>query len=76
MKSPNCNRFVNGAVDPLQSRQQYAIAVSSIAKDLGIPEFLVEIRHQATHNRLPTLSVLRLGTAKVCHNKASPVTVV
>ncbi|GEQ71733.1 hypothetical protein JCM33374_g5419 [Metschnikowia sp. JCM 33374] len=51
-------RFVNGILDPFQ-QGAYAIALSSLAKDIGLPHSFVEIRHCATHEKLPSLELLR-----------------
>ncbi|TEB39071.1 Las1-domain-containing protein [Coprinellus micaceus] len=51
-------RLVNGLVDPLQLGA-YARSIASIAKQLGLPLWLVELRHAATHEELPSLSLLR-----------------
>ena len=36
----------------------------SIAKTIGLPATYVELRHQATHEELPSLSKLRAGAQK------------
>ncbi|KAG5653504.1 hypothetical protein H0H81_012714 [Sphagnurus paluster] len=51
-------RLVNGLVDPLQLGA-YARSISSIAQQLGLPSWLVELRHAATHEDLPSLDLLR-----------------
>ncbi|KAG2023139.1 LAS1 [Coprinopsis cinerea AmutBmut pab1-1] len=51
-------RLVNGLVDPLQLGA-FARSIASIAKQLGLPSWLVELRHAATHEELPSLPVLR-----------------
>ncbi|EED82871.1 predicted protein [Postia placenta Mad-698-R] len=51
-------RLVNGLVDPLQLGT-YARSISSIAAQLGLPAWLVELRHAATHEDLPSVHVLR-----------------
>ncbi|KIY46766.1 Las1-domain-containing protein, partial [Fistulina hepatica ATCC 64428] len=51
-------RLVNGLVDPLQSGA-YARPIASIAAQLGLPSYLVELRHAATHEDLPSLEILR-----------------
>ncbi|KAF7798634.1 hypothetical protein EIP86_009857 [Pleurotus ostreatoroseus] len=51
-------RFVNGFVDPLQLGA-YARSIASIAAQLQLPAWLVELRHAATHEDLPSLEVLR-----------------
>jgi len=51
-------RLVNGLVDPLQLGA-YARSITSIAAQLGIPAWLVELRHAATHEDLPSIELLR-----------------
>ncbi|KAM5532761.1 hypothetical protein V8D89_013558 [Ganoderma adspersum] len=51
-------RLVNGLVDPLQLGA-YARSIHSIAQQLGLPAWFVELRHAATHEDLPSLEVLR-----------------
>ncbi|KAG6919576.1 hypothetical protein DXG01_004239 [Tephrocybe rancida] len=51
-------RLVNGLVDPLQLGA-YARSIASIANQLGLPSWLVELRHAATHEDLPSLDLLR-----------------
>ncbi|GAA5989055.1 hypothetical protein JCM11641_002310 [Rhodosporidiobolus odoratus] len=51
-------RFVNSLVDPLQTTY-YARSIASLAAQIGLPLWFVELRHQATHEELPSLSVLR-----------------
>ncbi|KAF5375020.1 hypothetical protein D9758_000099 [Tetrapyrgos nigripes] len=53
-------RLVNGLVDPLQSGV-YARSIAAIASQLGLPLWLVELRHAATHEDLPSLELLREG---------------
>ena len=57
-------RLVNGLVDPLQLGT-YARSIASIAKQLGLPLWLVELRHAATHEELPSLSLLREAARQV-----------
>lgn len=57
-------RLVNGLVDPLQLGS-YARSIASIAKQLGLPSWLVELRHAATHEELPSLSLLREAARQV-----------
>lgn len=54
-------RLVNGLVDPLQ-QGVYARPIAAIAAQLGLPGWLVEMRHGATHEELPSLEVLREGS--------------
>ncbi|KAG6331926.1 hypothetical protein ID866_7159, partial [Astraeus odoratus] len=50
--------MVNGLVDPLQVGA-FARSIASIAAQLGLPSWLVELRHAATHEDLPSLELLR-----------------
>ena len=51
-------RMVNGAVDPSQ-KGKYAAPVMTLAKRLGIPIVLVDVRMAASHNEMPQLTLLR-----------------
>jgi hypothetical protein len=51
-------RAVNGLVDP-QQQNYFAGSVLALAAKIGIPGWIVELRHDATHNEMPSLSVLR-----------------
>ena len=53
-------RFVNGMVD-MEQKGAYARSVQSIADEIGLPDWLVDLRHEATHASLPSLEVLRAG---------------
>lgn len=57
-------RFVNGFVDPLQSGP-HARSIAAIATQIGIPLSLVELRHAATHEELPSLVALRQAGREV-----------
>ncbi|KAI9596500.1 Las1-like-domain-containing protein [Syncephalis fuscata] len=59
-------RFVNGFVDAHQ-QGIYALSVSAIAEQLGMPSWFVELRHAGTHEQLPSLSVLRSTCAQALH---------
>ena len=54
-------RLVNGIVDPLQQGAR-AASVKALAKTVGLPAALVELRHECTHNRLPSIGRLRLAS--------------
>ena len=54
-------RMVNGAVDPSQNGK-YAAPVMTLAKKIGIPVVLVDIRMEASHQELPPLGTLRHGS--------------
>ena len=51
-------RFVNEIVD---SRQAGAavVPITRLAEQVGLPRFLVDLRHEATHDALPSLAVFR-----------------
>uniref|UniRef100_A0A7S4BLB4 Uncharacterized protein n=1 Tax=Chrysotila carterae TaxID=13221 RepID=A0A7S4BLB4_CHRCT len=53
-------RLVNGVVDPKQQKAR-AAPVSRLAMEAKMPVCLVEIRHEATHNALPSLPLLKLA---------------
>jgi hypothetical protein len=53
-------RCVNGLVDGSQ-KGAYAMAVSTLAQRIGIPLWIVDLRHESTHNQLPSLPVLRFA---------------
>lgn len=57
-------RVVNGLVDPLQ-QGTYARPIASIAAQIGLPLWLVELRHASTHEELPSLELLREGAREV-----------
>lgn len=52
-------RTLNGLVDGLQQSRTTAASVTHLSSLLGIPSWLVHIRHQVTHNQLESLSVLQ-----------------
>ena len=54
-------RSINGLADALQQTRAHAASIAVLCGDLGIPSWLVDVRHAATHNQLPTLSVLKLA---------------
>ena len=60
MYAMTITRMVNGIVDPLQQGQR-ATSVQFLAREIELPVMLVELRHECTHNRLPSLSTLRLA---------------
>lgn len=53
-------RFVNEVVDPHQ-QGAYAMPVTVLAERHNLPRLLVDIRHAATHDHLPSLETLLLG---------------
>eukprot|EP00213_Chloropicon_mariensis_P005447 CAMPEP_0197484196 /NCGR_PEP_ID=MMETSP1309-20131121/57280_1 /TAXON_ID=464262 /ORGANISM="Genus nov. species nov., Strain RCC998" /LENGTH=473 /DNA_ID=CAMNT_0043026831 /DNA_START=64 /DNA_END=1486 /DNA_ORIENTATION=- len=50
-------RLVNGVSGAMQ-KGVYAKSVANLAESAGLPRILVDVRHEATHNTLPSLSVL------------------
>jgi ribosomal biogenesis protein LAS1 len=52
--------MVNGITDS-QQKGRVAVSVASLACAAGLPRLLVDLRHEATHNELPSLQVLRLA---------------
>ncbi|KAF9114050.1 rRNA-processing protein las1 [Mortierella sp. AM989] len=55
-------RFVNGYVDGFQtSKSAKSIAYLAVEK-VGMPIWFVELRHTATHDYLPSLTILRSAT--------------
>ncbi|KAL2075660.1 hypothetical protein VTL71DRAFT_603 [Oculimacula yallundae] len=59
-------RFVTGLLDGHQTKNR-KLSMYSIAKTIGLPATYVELRHQATHEELPSLSKLRTATQKALH---------
>lgn len=53
-------RFVNGVTDQLQAGV-YVESVQTIADRIHIPEWIVDLRHSATHSQLPSQEVLHSG---------------
>ena len=53
-------RFVNGVVEPFKKLNQSS-SISSIGSKLNIPDYIVTIRHSATHGRLPTFEFVSLA---------------
>lgn len=51
-------RFVNSVVDSFQTGA-YAQSIGAIAERIGLPQWLVQVRHSATHEELPSKSVCR-----------------
>ena len=58
-------RFVNGIVDQAQNRL-YAQSVQSLARRVGLTYDIVAVRHQATHQELPSLAALTRIAIKAC----------
>lgn len=56
-------RFVNGLVDREQ-KGKFAKSINSLARSMGLPSWFVDLRHASTHERLPSLTVLRAGAVQ------------
>ncbi|VEU36288.1 unnamed protein product [Pseudo-nitzschia multistriata] len=56
-------RCINGFADSLQQQRTLAASVSSLCGQLGIPSWLVDARHESSHNALPGIEVLRLSAS-------------
>lgn len=56
-------RFVTGLLDSQQDKQKKQ-SMYSLAKTTGLPATFVELRHQATHEQLPSLLKLRSAAGK------------
>ncbi|VDK86438.1 unnamed protein product [Litomosoides sigmodontis] len=59
-------RFVNYVNEICQSNYKFQ-SIASAVSDVGIPQWVVDIRHSATHSHLPELDSLR-EAAKYCRN--------
>ncbi|EMR85488.1 putative hydroxyacylglutathione hydrolase protein [Botrytis cinerea BcDW1] len=57
------NSFVTGLLDSHQDKRR-KLSMYSIAKTIGLPATYVELRHQATHEELPSLPKLRIAARK------------
>lgn len=57
------SRFVTGLLDGHQDKLRKQ-SMYSIAKVIGLPATFVELRHQATHEQLPSLAKLRPAAQK------------
>ncbi|KAK9478326.1 Las1-like-domain-containing protein [Lipomyces japonicus] len=56
-------RFVNGSLDSYQT-SQFALPLHLLATKIGLPTYFVELRHECTHEELPSLSTLRTGARR------------
>lgn len=57
------DRFVTGLLDGHQDKQRKQ-SMYAIAKTIGLPATFVELRHQSTHEQLPSLAKLRSAAKK------------
>jgi ribosomal biogenesis protein LAS1 len=56
-------RFINGVVEPFKNLN-LSVPISTIGASYGVPDFIVDIRHSATHGRMPTFELASLGAQK------------
>ncbi|GJQ12199.1 hypothetical protein GpartN1_g3990.t1 [Galdieria partita] len=56
-------RLVNGMVDNLQE-SSFAVSVTGLASQLGLPVFVAEMRHDISHNALPSREALLFATTE------------
>ncbi|WFC98655.1 rRNA-processing protein las1 [Malassezia yamatoensis] len=59
-------RFVNSVVDSFQTGM-YAQSIGAIAERIGLPQWLVQVRHSATHEELPSIAVCREACSIALH---------
>ncbi|KAB5563200.1 Las1-like protein [Coniochaeta sp. 2T2.1] len=57
------SRFVTGLMDSHQDKAR-KMSMYAVAKSVGLPATFVELRHQATHEQLPSLTRLRAAAEK------------
>lgn len=57
------SRFVTGLLDSHQDKTR-KMSMYGVAKSVGLPATFVELRHQATHEQLPSLTRLRTAAKK------------
>ncbi|ROT43169.1 Las1-domain-containing protein [Sodiomyces alkalinus F11] len=57
------SRFVTGLLDGHQDKQR-KMSMYAVAKTIGLPATFVELRHQATHEQLPSLAKLRSASRR------------
>lgn len=53
-------RFINGVVEPFKNTN-LSVPISTIGASYGVPEFVITIRHSATHGKMPTFEFAALG---------------
>lgn len=58
-------RSVNGVADSLQQNRAVATSVAFLCSTIGIPTWIVQLRHNATHQQLPPLATLRMGVTSM-----------
>ncbi|OHT13007.1 Las1-like family protein [Tritrichomonas foetus] len=53
-------RFINGVVEPFKNAN-LSVPISTIGASYGVPEFVVTLRHAATHGRMPSFEFAAIG---------------
>lgn len=61
------SRFVTGFADVGRHRDGAGQTMQEVARGLGLPATFVEIRHEATHEAIPTLDRLQKATTEALH---------
>jgi len=56
-------RCINGFADSLQQQRAIAASVANLCGQLGISAWLVDTRHDSSHNTLPSIAALRLASS-------------
>jgi len=46
-------------------RVSHTRSISTVAKEIGLPQLLVDLRHDATHKEMPSLEVLKTGLGEL-----------
>lgn len=54
-------RFVTGVLDT-QQESKYKVSMYTKAQQIGLPALFVDLRHEATHGDMPSLTSLRNAT--------------
>jgi Las1-like len=54
-------RSVNGLADRLQQHRRMAAPISQLCMSIGLPVWVVDVRHEISHNALPALSLLQMA---------------
>lgn len=53
-------RFINGVVEPFKNTN-LSVPISTIGASYGVPDFVVTIRHLATHGKMPSFEFATIG---------------
>ncbi|KAK8888515.1 Ribosomal biogenesis protein las1l [Tritrichomonas musculus] len=53
-------RFINGVVEPFKNANQ-SVPISTIGASYGVPDFVITIRHSATHGKMPSFEFASIG---------------